>query len=105
MHHVGSGLQAPDDDPGVGGAESGQQFGERQQGLGGHGDGAVVQPGGIGHLPSCVVEFVQGPLDPGQERGAIAVEPDGAALPVEERHAQLGLQPGDRPAHRGLGHP
>ncbi len=87
------------------GAECGQQLGEGQQGLCRDGDGAVVEPGGVGRLPAGVVEFVQRTLDPGQERGAVRVEPDGAALPVEERHPQLGFQPGDRPAHRGLGHP
>ena len=89
----------------MGGAVLRQQLGERQQRLGGDGRPAVVESGRIGHLPAGVVEFVQRPLDPGQERGAVAVEPDGATVPVEERHTEFGLQPGDGPAHRGLGHP
>ena len=56
----------------MGGAECGQQLGEGQQGLGGDGDPAVVEPGRVGRFPAGVVEFVQRTLDPGQERGAVA---------------------------------
>ncbi len=104
-HHGGGRLVQTYLDSGVRGPEGREQRGERQQRLGGDRDPPLVPAHRVGHLAARVVQFAERPLDAAQEGRAVPVEADRAPLPVEEQHPQVGLQPGDRPAHRGLRDP
>ncbi len=85
------------------GDEALDRFGDREQRLRGERDAAAGETGGVGEFASGVVQLGQGPVHPAQECGAELVEADPPAVPVEQRHAHVGLQPRDGPAERGLG--
>ena len=52
-----------------------------------------------------LVQLAEREAHPGQEGGAEAVECYPPPVPLEERHAELGLQPRDRATERGLRYP
>ena len=57
---------------------------------------------GVGDGPDARVELAQGAFDVAEEEPAHVVEPETAAA-LEQRRAELVLQPGDRAAERRLG--
>ncbi len=56
----------------------------------------------IGELTPALLDLAERALDPRQEQLAVAGEPDRAAGPLEQRHADIGLQPRQRAAQRRL---
>lgn len=75
------------------GQKAGREAGDRTQRLGGQGHTAPGQPGRVVEFLPALVELAQRAADPGQERGAEAVERHPPPAPLEQRDAELGLQP------------
>lgn len=105
-HRLGGRLPQPDIDTGMSRAEPGEQPGQGQERLARHGDTAaapVTTARRVRQFAAPVLKLRQRPVHAAQEGRAMPVEVDPATPAVEERHTQLRLQPGDRPAHRRLG--
>src|SRR5580700_5455034 len=104
-HDRGGRLEQPQPHARVPGEEAGRDVGDHPQRLGGNGDRAGGQPGGVAEFLARLVELAEGAMNPAQEQAAEAVELNAPAAPVEQFDAELRLEAGDRAAEGGLGDP
>ena len=104
-HDRGGRLEQPQPHARVPGEETGRDVGDHPQRLGGNGDRAAGQPGGVAEFLARLVELAKDAMNPAQEQAAEAVELNAPAAPVEQLDAELPLEARDRAAEGGLGDP
>ena len=75
---------------------------QNAQGLGGGGNAAPSEPGGIVQFPAGLIELAKGTGYPHQKRGTEAIKLHAPAAAVEEGNAELGLETRHDPAESGL---
>src|ERR1700694_3083521 len=68
------------------------------------GDDAVFDAAQIGEPATTFLEFAQPAIDVRQKRFTVAGDPNVAAGSLEQRNAELALEPSQRPAERRLRH-
>ncbi len=101
-HRVGGQLVQAHLDVRVGPLERGERPGEREEGFRRQPHGAEALTRRVGDRAPPRVELPEGTFDVAAEEPAGVVEAEPAG-PVEQRRAELGLQPRDRAAQRRLG--